>query len=113
MSKRILLLLFFVCQAVWGQGFSASVLGTVTDNTGGVVPKATVTVTNLGTGQQSVLTTDANGSYQAPLLPPGNYRVAVEQPGFKRSVVEPLVLNVDERQRLDFKLELGAVSENV
>src|SRR5215475_1266368 len=110
MSKCIVSILFLAaCHAVWGQGFSAAVLGTVTDNTGGVVPKATVTVTNLGTGQQSVLTTDSNGNYQAPLLPPGSYRVAAEQQGFKRSVVEPVVLNVDERQRLDFRLELGAV----
>ena len=115
--KQRLPALFVVAIALsslaWGQGFSASVLGTVTDNSGGLVPKANVTVTNLGTGQQAKLLTDANGSFQAPLLPPGTYRVAVEMQGFKRSVVEPVTLNVDERQRLDFKLELGAVSENV
>ena len=72
MFKRIFLFVIFAA-TVWGQGFSASVLGTVTDNTGGVVARATVTVTNLGTGQQQVLTTDANGAYQAPLLPPSPY----------------------------------------
>jgi hypothetical protein len=98
---------------LWGQGFTASVLGTVTDNTGAVVPLAIVTVTNIGTGTQTAVTTDSSGAYTVPQLTPGEYRVAVVSPGFKRDVREPVTLQVDQRQLLDFKLELGQVSDSV
>jgi len=97
----------------WGQGFTASVTGTITDNSGAVVPQATVTVTNLGTGQQVAIKTDDSGAYTAPQLPPGDYRVTVESQGFKRIVQEPVNLQVDQRLRLNFALEVGQVTENV
>ena len=97
----------------WGQAFTASMIGTVTDNTGAVVPKAVITITNLGTTASVSLITDSSGDYTVPLLPPGDYRAAAESPGFKRSVREPVTLYVDQRQRVDFALELGAVTENV
>jgi Carboxypeptidase regulatory-like domain/TonB dependent receptor len=114
--RKFTLLLGWVsisCLLVFGQGFTASILGTVTDNTGAVVPMANVSVTNIGTGQEVLLKTDENGSYQAPLLQPGDYRVAVEVQGFKRAARESVTLQVDQRQRLDFQLEVGQVSENV
>ena len=96
-----------------GQGFSASILGAVTDNTGASVPEAIVTAANLGTGQKASVLTDSNGNYTIPKLAPGDYRIDVERPGFKRGVREPVTLQVDQRQALDFKLELGQVSETV
>src|SRR6185437_11256282 len=85
-----------------GQGFTASVLGTVTDTTAAVIPHAKVTVTSLGTGVENVIQTDTNGNYTVPLLPPGTYRVAGDMKGFVRSVRETVNLQVDQRQRLDF-----------
>jgi hypothetical protein len=97
----------------WGQAFTASILGTVKDNSGSVVPQAIVTITNIATGNTTSAVSDSNGDFTVSLLPPGDYRVTVEAPGFKRSVQEPVTLLVDQRQHLDFSLELGQVSENV
>jgi hypothetical protein len=99
--------------SAWGQAFTASLTGTVTDNTGSVVPQVVITITNIATGTTLSLITDAGGDYTASLLPPGDYRVTAEVTGFKRSVREPVTLLVDQRQRLDFAMELGQVTENV
>jgi hypothetical protein len=96
-----------------GQGFTAVVLGTVNDNTGAVVPGATVTASNLRTGVKSAVTTDERGNFTLLRLQPGEYRVEAEMPGFKRAVREPVTLQVDQRQALNFNLELGAVEESM
>src|SRR5439155_26826030 len=95
--RAILLLLVLLSTGsfVWGQGFSASVLGIIKDNTGAVVPGALVTVSSIGTGTQTVVKTDENGSYTVPQLPPGDYRVSVDLPGFKYVVRGPVTLHVD------------------
>src|SRR5947208_16834413 len=105
--RKVILLLLVLLSAgslVWGQGFTASVLGIVKDNTGAVVPGATVTVSSVGTGSQTVVKTAENGSYAVPQLPPGDYRVSVDLPGFKHVVRGPVTLQLDQRQRLDFTL---------
>src|SRR5712664_3885314 len=90
-----LLGLFFGSGLLWGQGFTAEVLGIVTDNSGAVVPQAIVTATNTGTGQNSAVVTDANGAYTIPKLTPGVYNISVEMQGFKRGVRDSLTLQVD------------------
>jgi len=107
------LLTLITSSPAFGQGFTAAVLGTVTDNTGAVLPGVTITVTNTDTGQQRALLTDERGNYQALQLPPGKYSVAAELQGFKRLVRDAITLQVDQRQQLNFSLELGTVSENV
>jgi outer membrane receptor protein involved in Fe transport len=104
---------FFTGTQVWGQGFTASIFGAVTDNTGAAVTDAIVSAVNTGTGQRASSTTDENGGFIIVKLSPGQYRVEVEKQGFKRGVRENLTLDVDQRQDLDFHLELGAVSETV
>jgi len=114
--ERVLLLGFCVTLSTvpaWGQAFSGSIMGTVTDNTGAVAPQAIVKITNLATGTIQSLMTDGSGDYTVSLLPPGDYRVAAEGSGFKRAVREPVTLLVDQRQRIDFSLELGQVTEAV
>ena len=96
-----------------GQGFTASITGTVSDADGGVVPGTTVTVTNLGTGQEWTATTDAAGHYTLPLLPPGVYRVTTALQGFKSATREPVPIQVNQQQRVDFTLEVGQLSEQV
>src|SRR2546426_12634651 len=93
----------------WGQGFTASVLGRVTDNSGAVVPQATVTAERIETGQKTISRADEAGNYTLPKLAPGNYRITAELPGFKRIVREPFTLEVDKRWSLDFQLEVGHV----
>ena len=96
-----------------GQAFTAALVGTVFDSGSGVLPGATLTVTNLDTGQEREAVSDDQGRYAIPLLPPGRYRATAGLQGFRRSVREPIVLNVNQQQRADFTLEVGAVSEDV
>jgi hypothetical protein len=58
-------------------------------------------------------TTDSSGDYRISYLLPGHYEVAAEAPSFKRAVVSGLTLDVDQRARVSFTLELGAVTEKV
>lgn len=114
MSLCLCFILCFACSvSCMGQAFTASVLGSITDSQGGVVAHANVAATNLDTGVTVKSQSDDNGHYTLPELPPGRYRVTVEMSGFKRSIVGPLVLQVDQRQQQDFHLELGEASEAV
>ena len=72
-----------------------------------------MTITNLGTGQEWTAVTDTVGRYTLPLLPPGSYRVATAIQGFKSSTREPVTIQVNQQQRVDFTLEVGALSEQV
>src|SRR5262245_14394087 len=74
------------------QGFTAAVLGTVTDSSGAVVAKAIVTAINKNTDAHTSVVTDTNGNYTVPQLQPGDYQVSVEAPGFKRGLIESLTL---------------------
>ncbi|HUA02119.1 MAG TPA: carboxypeptidase-like regulatory domain-containing protein, partial [Candidatus Aquilonibacter sp.] len=87
--------------------------GTVTDPSGGVIVGATVTATNLATGQARTATTSSSGAYQISLLPPGNYSVHFEAQGFRGSDVPSITINVTETPELDRKLQLGSSSEKV
>ncbi|MBI3681102.1 MAG: carboxypeptidase regulatory-like domain-containing protein [Acidobacteria bacterium] len=95
------------------QSFTATLAGTVTDQSGAVIPAAEVTATNLGTNFTATGMTDQQGRYVIPSLTPGAYSVAVQATGFKQSVRTGIRLEVDQRLRVDFGLELGAVSEKV
>ena len=89
-----------------------TILGTVYDQTGGVVPNATVTITNTETNLVTTETTGKEGDYVAPLLNIGHYTIVVDIQGFKTSK-QTIDLEVGDRRRLDFKLETGAVSIEV
>jgi len=92
---------------------NATMLGTVTDVSGAVFPGATVTIQNQGTSATTTLITDENGSYVAPVLPVGVYRVTAGSSGFKTLVRESIRLRVADRTRIDFTLEPGEVTETV
>ena len=74
-------------------------------------PGATVTLTDQGKGTSQSFTTDTQGSYIAPFLIPGTYEVAVEMAGFKKHVHRGVVLQVNQRARVDVTLELGGLEE--
>jgi Carboxypeptidase regulatory-like domain len=95
------------------QAVTGTILGLITDATGAVMPGATVTLTNTNTGLVRVVNTDANGEYTAPSLPTGNYAVKAELSGFKTVTRPDIPLGVDQRVRIDVKLEIGAVEESV
>ena len=106
-------LMALLATGAFGQAFTASVLGTIADGAGGVLPGVTVTVTNLATGQARTSVTDEAGRYSMPLLPPGSYRISAELAGFKTAVRDAMRLEVNQQQRSDFSLEIGAISEEV
>ena len=87
--------------------------GVVTDPSGAVISGATVTVTNLDTGETRTVTTDASGNYKFSLLPLGNYKVTFGASGFKTVEVPSVTMNVTETQTLNHTLEVGAQSEQV
>jgi hypothetical protein len=91
----------------------ATVVGTVTDPGGAVVPNVAVTFTNAETGQTRSIATNDAGQYVVPDLHIGHYRVKVEAKGFKVEERQGVVLNVGDRIRLDFQLSMGATSETI
>ena len=109
-----LILALLACNAVFAQTTgSATLVGTITDTTGAVLPAAKVTVVNVETSFRSETQTSPDGSYYVPYLSPGNYRITVEAAGFRRYVREGVVLRTAETPRVDITMELGSTSEAV
>jgi outer membrane receptor protein involved in Fe transport len=92
---------------------TGTILGTVTDQSGGVLAGAMITATNLDTGFSRAVRTDTGGTYVLANMPLGRYDVQAEAQSFKTKKVGPSVLVVDQRLRIDIMLELGAVAETM
>src|SRR5436190_8131642 len=99
--------------AAFAQTPTGTILGSVKDAQGGVVPGATVTATNLGTQFSRNTVTDTSGEYALRLLPVGNYMLVVTMPGFKNFTQTGIVLEVGRNARVDATIELGTVNESV
>jgi len=99
------LLLFSL--ALFAQGSYGRILGTVTDQTGAVLPGATVTVLDTERGLARTLNTDSAGEYNAPNLIPGTYTVRVEAKGFKALARENIALEVGKEVRVDLTPQTG------
>ena len=97
---------------VLAQVATGSIVGTVTDASGQVVPGAPVTVRDVNRNTTTTLVTDASGGYAVPFLVPGTYDIAVELQGFKSWIRRGVVLQVNDRVRIDVSLEVGAVTES-
>jgi len=93
--------------------FTASIGGTVKDATGAIVSGANVTVTNAETGKSQQTVTGDEGFFRVSGLPPGKYTVSADASGFKKKVIENLVLHAEETQGVNITLEAGQVSESV
>ena len=92
---------------------TGTITGAVTDPTGAVIPHALVTITNTGTGIVTNAKTGDTGLYTIPALPFGNYVVSASADRFGKAVSSQFVLNVGATARVDLKLSLAAVSEDV
>jgi hypothetical protein len=114
-ATGLLVMVYLAAMSVpsWGQSFYGSVIGTVTDATGGIIPGASVTLINLGTNGKHSAQTDTAGSYRFVNLVPANYRLEVEASGFKRMTREPITVQVEAAVRVDARLEVGAINETV
>src|SRR5689334_2650361 len=96
---------------LYSQTSTGSILGTVTDASGAVLPGASVTLTNTGTSERRTAAADAAGNYQFVNLLPGNYRLEVESRGFKRYNRESIRVEVESSLRIDASMEVGDVAE--
>ena len=92
---------------------TATLVGTVTDASGAVVPEVTVTMTHQGTGASRSLKSDSAGNFTFPLLPVGNYNLKAEKAGFQTFVQKDVVLQVDQNLTVPVVLQLGAVTQEV
>src|SRR3954463_1995152 len=89
---------------------TGTIIGAVTDPSG-VVPGANVTITEVNRGTSATFVTDSAGTYTAPFLTPGTYRVEVNVSGFKKWVRDSIILQVNQRARVDVSLEIGRLEE--
>lgn len=90
---------------------TASITGTVTDDTGAVVPQTAITITNVGTGQKRNIVTDARGQYNALSLQVGQYEIRAESAGFTPVVRSGINLVVGQQAVADVQLRVGALQE--
>jgi hypothetical protein len=90
-----------------------SVYGTITDAKAGAVPNAKVTIVDEEKGTQSEVDTNTDGNFVKDRLIPGTYMLTVQAPGFAKSVVKDVRVNVDTAARVDVKLQIGQVSESI
>lgn len=95
------------------QTTKGTIVGTVTDTTGRVVPNATVTITNVATGAERRVTTSDDGTYTAPLLDIGTYRVTVSASGYQTVTRENIVLQIGDRLPVDVQLPPAGVAGEV
>jgi len=116
-AYRIVLILFGLAAATlqlsFGQANTGTILGSVVDPSNAPVPGCKITVKDLQAGTSKEFTTNSNGNYVVSYLLPGRYQVSAEAPSFRRAVQQEVILNVDQKAEVNFKLEVGAVSETV
>jgi len=99
--------------AVQAQVVTGTLLGTVADPSGQVLPNVEVVATLVDRGLVRTTTTNEAGAYELGFLPVGTYRIIATATGFKAQVQENIELRLDQRLRLDFTLQLGALTEEV
>lgn len=92
---------------------TATLVGNVTDSSGASLVDASVTVTNVDTNIPTRTKTNEDGAYYVPFLITGNYKIKVEATGFKKFLQTGLSFNAGETPRVNIKLEIGSVSEEI
>ncbi len=97
----------------YGQIDTGSILGTVKDPSGAIVPNAKVTLLNTATSVSFTTDTNVSGNYSFPAIKTGAYQVTVEAPGFKKSVRSGIQLSIQQQAEIDFTLETGDISQSV
>jgi hypothetical protein len=107
------ILLAFASIQVFGQGQAGTLLGTVTDSSGALLPKVTVTITNTATGVTKTSITNDAGAYVFPGIQIGQYDVKATAQGFKATVRNGVIVNATDRVREDFQMAVGAVGDTV
>src|SRR5882672_2126774 len=107
------LAVLLLCVPAFSQGNAGRILGTVTDQSGGVVAGATVTVIDTARNVSRTLTSDDAGEYNAPNLTPGMYTVRAEAKGFKKLERQNVVIEVAKEVRVDLTVQPGEQEQTV
>jgi len=102
-----------LCAPAFSQGSAGRIMGTVTDQSGGVVANATVSVIDTERGVTRTLTTDDAGEYSAPNLTPSTYLVRAEAKGFKKIERQNVDLGVGKEVRVDLTVQPGGQEQTV
>src|SRR5262245_23747686 len=112
--RRCILVGFLLLSSMpaFAQETRSTISGTVRDNQG-VIPGASVRVTNTGTGVTQQLTTNASGYFEAPLLIAGTYEVVVEMDGFRTLRRSGITLGSGQQLALQLPLEVGTIAEEI
>jgi hypothetical protein len=105
--------LLLSCSVAIGQTITGSITGTVSDATGAAVAGADVTAVNVETGIKTSTTTNADGVYVLRFLQIDHYKVSITAPNFGATLIGPFNLEVGQQAKVDAKLKVGAVSDNV
>ncbi len=103
----------FATTVLLAQSITSGLVGTVRDDSGAVVPAATVSAVNVATNARTEAKTDVNGNYVLLQLTPGSYVVEVSAPGFKRYMRSGVVLELQQQAKLDATLDVGQLTETV
>src|ERR1022692_4874161 len=106
---RIALLVLVCASAVFAQRDMATLAGTITDGSGGVVPNAKVTITETATGQVYSILTNNLGEFVRPALKPSTYTISVSAQGFKTSEQKDVLLTAGDRTGVNITLTVGDV----
>ncbi len=106
-------LIVFASVKLDAQALYGSLVGNVVDETGAIVPGATVTITQRETNQTREQATPENGAYSFPNLAPGTYDVVVTLPGFKTFTTREVAVRIGAIVRVDARLALGTLEESV
>lgn len=110
---RLIALACMLCSAVGAQTSSGTIVGTVTDSSGAVIPGAAIAITNTATGAVRNLMTGDDGQYLASLLPIGVYSVEASKTGFRKVRISSVELLVNQAARTDIVLGVGTVDQTV
>lgn len=106
-------IVLLIAGVAWGQKDMGSIVGTVRDSSGAVLPGAKVAVTDIDRGTTFNTTTNSSGEYLANPLHVGQYNVEVEHQGFRKEVVGPIQVNVQSRPEVNVTLKVGQIAETV
>lgn len=116
MSQRtaaIALSLLLLALISYAQGTRAGLTGVITDPNGASIPDASVSITRVETHETAQSITSGTGTYVFPSLEPGSYKLSVTAPGFKKYEQAGIILQVEQRSRIDVRMEIGSVEQTV
>jgi hypothetical protein len=113
MASVILVLMLSVTGHAWAQASTGTISGTVSDQTGAVLPGVTITAVNSGTNLTREVFTNENGQYTLPLLPVGVYELRSEFPGFRSEIRAGVSVQTGQRATIAFSLEVGSITEAI